>query len=533
MRSHIVIILLVAIAATPLVNASWAGRGQIEPDTSLDRTEGWMWTNPDTTKGTTIGHKVYFNAFTIQNTAYSTHGVSNNENFATVGSEHPSWPGNMAALLGVWTDCNSDGYIGFGDNALFEYRSELLLDTSVCPASTAKLTHNDGKWVDEFVAIGGETQVVDQNPYDITDNSARVWADWGRPTDPPQLIKCNAGFPPEGTTHSTGGLLRTVDCFDSYSATKAFDIVADSNTQTAPYSFSDSPENQTQSKSQLNKPNPWGEQGTAPAATVWDCNSAPLVQRSNFVTTHQVSAPKVPPTLNTAGTAQSTTEAAVDGLIDCDPTNDVSGNQFSYQIANTPYSPDKAGVWDASGAKIMSDFPMAYNEGKRPTTTGSLLGARDSLDQGVRMQSSDGQWISSTRISEDKNPYTARANLLTLQNPIAPVQYVTAYAFVSPLAVSTYGLIVNPSANKVGIYGFEKCGGATFGIVNGWDCDSTHWVCSGAYDCTGPANGGTVDMSVNVGQQYNLRDVDCYDNSVTAARSLGVSYGILTGTSCV
>src|SRR5438552_145953 len=200
MNVRVMTLALAAMLAIPAaLAAGWAGKGQYEPDTSFD-TPSYMWANPDVSAQPTTGgglNAVYFNTYTQQNTGYSTHGFDLSANLATVKLERQSWPGNLAALLGVWKDCNKDSYIGLGDQGLLEYRSELLLDTSVCPPITSgqappsspasaswnwtgALVHNDGIWVREFIAIGPESRsganplTSDANPYDISDNAARA-----------------------------------------------------------------------------------------------------------------------------------------------------------------------------------------------------------------------------------------------------------------------------------------------------------------------------------------------------------------------
>lgn len=150
-----------------------------------------------------------------------------------------------------------------------------------------------------------------------------------------------------------------------------------------------------------------------------------------------------------------------------------------------------------------------------------------------------------TIIGEDRNPYTNR-EVLKSGSVFAPVQYVTSYVSLSSTAISAYGLVL-PHGATTGIYGAENCGTAMSGVVNGWRCDPHTWwpgACQLGYDCcnTDP-NGGYAckvliegvpsDGSVDVGHPYNLRDVDCYDTSVDGARQAGVSYGTLTGTSCL
>src|SRR5439155_20516801 len=127
-------------------------------------------------------------------------GPSVSPNVGALGTATPLDPYTPMAVLGVWKDCNEDGYIGYGDQGLLEYRSELLaLSSSVCPPRSTPIdpttgrvpydwfpSHNDGSWVRELLPIGWDRQGLsitgqpyDLNIYDINDSGARVWADDG------------------------------------------------------------------------------------------------------------------------------------------------------------------------------------------------------------------------------------------------------------------------------------------------------------------------------------------------------------------
>jgi hypothetical protein len=287
MNIRVTTLALAVMLAVP-IGAAWSGKGSYEPDTSYDKTGPYMWQTADT--GANTGNRVYFNAYTQQNTGYSTHGFDLGFNLATAQFARPSWPGNLAALLGVWKDCNKDGFIGLGDQGIMEYRSELLIDTTACPPNAAgqappgsgpaphnwagALIHNDGIWVREFVPIGPDSVFPSQgdaNPYDITDNGARVWGDWGVPGALPPPTSCSVVFIPTGTFHSTGYFLWYADCSDGYVVTDTIDI-ATSTAGQGQLGFSDHPRDQFRSQSPLNQPDPWGDPGGASDAQAWDCS---------------------------------------------------------------------------------------------------------------------------------------------------------------------------------------------------------------------------------------------------------------------
>jgi hypothetical protein len=571
MHLRLAAILLAASLAIPLVNAvPWGAKGQYEPDTSFDRTNTYMWQTADTarlptnTVGVTdpnrVGHHVYFNAFTEQNTAYSLHGYSDNPNFATVQSSRGNWPGTLGALLGVWKDCNHDNYVGFGDNALFEYRAELLVKTdgtpdwTVCPvvalgavpgganSHNFVTVHNDGSWVREFIPLGPDaarSDLIDSNPFDLNDNGARVWADWKNPGEAPYETRCSVVFGPEDSYHSTGAILSMVDCVDGFFIVETFDAVTNATHADTlglgRISFTDHPHDPEHSASILNKPNPWGTQNQASYATVWDC-SQPQVPGTHQQPTNTigvgVSHPSTTPNPNLAGTPAGTANETATGLDDCNKNDNQQGTtttEWEASVANAPYANEKDGVSNYVLIKDQSDFPMSYSEGQRILgATLAPLGRQMATDS-ARAYDSEGLWTSDTRIAEDRNPYVNRDQ--AENRTLAPVQNMTSYAYVSPGAVTKYALLLNPSG-QLGTYGAEVCG-ASLGDVGGWRCDGTRWYPNGClYSCSGLIDGATVPVMVRVGQPYQLRDVDCYDQSIGALRGAGISWGTLTGTSC-
>ena len=102
----------------PSVAASWRGYGSLEPDTRLDALGGFMYT------GTPTGaNQVYFNAINTIDFAPA-------PNSALLGSRlAPLTASGFTAVLGVWRDCNGDGYMGMADGALREYRVEVSAAT--------------------------------------------------------------------------------------------------------------------------------------------------------------------------------------------------------------------------------------------------------------------------------------------------------------------------------------------------------------------------------------------------------------------
>jgi hypothetical protein len=171
--------------------------------------------------------------------------------------------------------------------------------------------------------------------------------------------------------------------------------------------------------------------------------------------------------------------------------------------------------------KIRND-PLYYNEAQRLLTTGA-----QSQDGGTGQTSTQGIWTPFTSGTGDN------AFVDVFGPQVSKVVYTTWYAMV-PNATSSLGLVM-PPGNANAVYGAQACAGFSTGHHGGWECDSTKW------DWGANAHGLTihsVDASqayldtIRVGAPYNLRDVDCYDESIGAARDASVSWGLLTGTSC-
>ncbi|HEX2022470.1 MAG TPA: hypothetical protein VHH36_07135 [Candidatus Thermoplasmatota archaeon] len=187
-------------AAVPAALASWRGPGTIEPDTPQDAEAVGVYNfdKNDVDPSESV-RKVYFNAFS---TSYLT---GFNPNTGAAGGTHVT-PAvvHIHAHLGIWKDCNNDGYVGDIESALMEYRAEVARQ-NICPVGL----HNDGTWIFELVHLGPMTDGnYAPNVRNVT--YAKVWADVGLPGATPGF-SCPLN-PPNGTTASTGGLLRYSGC---------------------------------------------------------------------------------------------------------------------------------------------------------------------------------------------------------------------------------------------------------------------------------------------------------------------------------
>ena len=287
------VVVLMLVASAPAVTGEWSVHGTIEPDTPQDAAGGFMFTSPDTSPS---GARVYFNAL---GNFYSS-GI--NPNSAQTGSRIMWFPfENPGAYLGVWKDCNADGYIGMAAGALSEYRAQLLESSTICPVGSQ---FNDGAWVYEFLWIAPQDNSRSARatmPHGaIIDPDAKVWGDIGLPGEPSMahLAPCEllrgtsltggATMPYRGWTSNTGVMLQYADCWTGHTAARAvteLDV-------TGQLGFED-PTRPHQSSSMLDQDlpvsvfgNPYAGQNDdehqtglydregdqTPAATVWDCD---------------------------------------------------------------------------------------------------------------------------------------------------------------------------------------------------------------------------------------------------------------------
>lgn len=199
---------VLAVAATMLASSAgavWRAGGEYEPNTQEDLIRGMMWTEPDTSPSDADAF-VYFNAYPTE------YPVATNPNSAELGSRiQVVGAREYLAMLGVWKDCNGDGYVGQMESALWDYPAALA-DASICAVGGK---HNDGKWIHEYLPIGpseGNQAGNTWASYIVNDSEARVWGDFGLPTDAAAQT-CPIVPPPHGTTANTGLALRWADCF--------------------------------------------------------------------------------------------------------------------------------------------------------------------------------------------------------------------------------------------------------------------------------------------------------------------------------
>lgn len=553
--------MVLSLLLVPSGLAAWAVRGNHEPDTVDDTTSGWMTLDPDRVPN---GAYVYFNGFASTGGLVTT---TLSPNLATLRTSIATLPLLPAALFGVWKDCNGDGFVGHGDQGLLEYPTSLLPNVTTCPALSGQFRHNDGKWVIEYVPIGYDdvTTARDEDPLNLNDTNARVWADWGRPGDAPMLT-C-ATFPaPHGAFRSTGGLLRWLDCFTAFRATSALNTIAHAVGEDE-LAFDDAPPDRPdRSTSPLNQPNPWGSESDESSAQVFDCSEPTVFQLEdptggglrNIATLHvgdstiyvngtdsegnilNITFFSPAPGTRDGGSPAGTVNETEAELTDCDRSNPggemigLNGRNGGSD-ADLPYLLEGPNEPISALPRTQTDHVFTFEEGARNGNLASILGARSRDDAGISPASVMGFWVGTGSNAAGPNAY-----LDTREAGPAPASYLTYYAYLSPSLVTQYSLRL-PAGSGFGVYGASGCSAGTFA------CDPTAWWRDSAghdivprdprlgadpNDPTIPDPYANTAIGVRIWQRFQMRDVDCFDASANTLRESGAHWGRLTGTAC-
>ncbi|MFP5356058.1 MAG: hypothetical protein ACLGIK_13075, partial [Gemmatimonadota bacterium] len=180
---------------------------------------GLMWLDTNYPRSTDNVPPVYFNAFHITT-------KSINPNSALLGSGNLVSPTTFDAILGIWKDCNDDGFIGLGETAAQSYPVELgVHNPHICPAglpepgSSHDYTHNDGVWIREFIHIGPPCESPERtvsracidNPAFLPINGTKVWGDSG-PPEVPVRYKCPRVVIPDDPNVTAPDTINWRDC---------------------------------------------------------------------------------------------------------------------------------------------------------------------------------------------------------------------------------------------------------------------------------------------------------------------------------
>lgn len=504
-------LLLAGGAFAPLASAGWKYRGTNEPDTAMDI--GWMYTTSDTSANPNV-QQIYFNGYAHVAELWV------NPNLGVTGSRlQPGAEISLSAMLGVWKDCNADGYIGFGEPGLMEYRSTLLLEQDICPpqvvtpgAPPAVYPFNDGSWVREFRWIGTKHALIGGTPANPTITvvpGTQVWFDWGLPNAAPGTTCPTTAV----NLRSVGGFLEWTDCFTRYQVVRNLNSVDDASGGLVPVGGWDMSDIE-HSENTLNVQNPawtplygadgdgWGEgamgrdnyaSGERPdrMVEVWDCsdNANPAPGSGN---------------VNPDGSAYEVVNETqyIAQKQDCKSTTSPDG---SNQAAPYPYPDSPAESTNAdSGKDEVSDL-FIFGAGTRRGVQGGagVLGPYAPADMGLGLERDldtiGPSWRSNTLWGRD--PQLVNRDGLDATGAI----YFTFYA-----KLGADPGVIGASVAKSGVETYGPCAGATSGKVNGWKCDPNEW------EATCIVNGADTRSCVKVGAEFHMRDVDCWDGRILA-----------------
>lgn len=575
-------ILAVAILTAPPAVGSWKSLGGYEPDTRFDEVDGWMWPEPNPTRTP----KVYLNVVP------SNPDLAVNPNSAELGSRiQPVGKMGFEAFYGVWVDCNKDGYIGHFETAMFEYRSEILTDQTVCPFGNSPHNVRDinpvsSGWVSELLWIsppsgadGNGDGVPDgRDGRSYKDLGARIWGDYGLPGDTMGQDRCaplepvnvsTAGYrgAPRGTYQSTGAFLDYADCLLAH---RGFDLLQPTLADVG-LGFD---EEHAKRRSFDQEGHPLNQQTLGRSdhnqtmLKVYDCSGPrERVQtgQSNVRTEEQRNLPggyKSPYIIVTDAYGQLTIQLhwnqtsgsgpANTSIREVTPTYRVpsvgspntggsAAGTYSHVTrgAQTDCDPgDKGGdVYSFGEGDVVPELAVAKN---RVTARFGFFEEQRS-GAGKRGNPFEGgvypvvRGVGLVIASGSRWYWEADAN----DPPVLPQvvrtsdfqfqggEYWTFYANMSSTLLSTG--IVTPANGATGSYGDEWCGGQRSGIVNGFVCDPDQWYRGKDGALARDSTGRPLaDYYPKIGQTYYMRDIDCFDGSLARGQPVYASSALLS-----
>ena len=507
--------LAVAILLAPTAASTWYIGGTFEPDMPAHDTAAWMFQEPPPLGA----DRVYFAALTLLKGPV---GVSPNVGLLQSRLEAPASEFHVA-VLGVWKDCNGDGYVGAAEHGFREYSSSLLSNTAVCPPATGSPSswtagaHNYNGWVSELVPIG---PAGGPGRY-YADLDAKVWGDYHRPDERPFYQSCTLQPFPRGTMQDTGGMLNYVECRVEQrlytNGLQTFNAVVDLVGDPLGLRFESIDDARSGELGQINT---FGEESEEHSpAYIWDCSASPTA----VPVVGNVWGPS--PTVNTGAPPTEWSIAAfgnhtyegVDAVEDCDPSNDEGRHFYGY------FEDDFNGI-DPNN-KTEADWNFGFVKETRGGPPGGTIfkpgtAGAPNADGGIGWTGyqmsgwyADSWWASKT------GPNTVRPDLAGGSVGFAPAHVLTFYAFVSQQTTDR-GFAL--PGTTLGTYGSWHCGSNTSGIHNGWNCDADIWYINP--DGSFPDD-VTLAGLAKPGWKYQLRDVDCYDGSILGLPTGGPALG--------
>lgn len=570
--NRIVPVTALAIAAAfvaPAAMATWMSGGTFEPDSSYDVGSGYNW--EDAPGANT--KRIYFNVYQSE----ATYGSgSANPNVGALRTQFTA-SGNLyfEAHLGVWTDCNGDGYIGMAESAVREYRAELLAAAppaaaALCPAKSGGIgkwpdgANNYNGWVTELIPI---LRAPGSDARAYRDANAIVWGDFGAPVPSGPEFSAPAaggGCPltplPRGFWSQTGGAIDYTDCHLDHTLGETYNFAVITAGQDG--LALDNSDTWIQPGHPLNQPTFGSGKSDDAMIKAQDCSRNTdedyIVNDDNQgLYVRPAPANPVNPSGSIAGSYNHTTEAVRE---DCRPSQNDDGDFYallgegdqaedstSRKTASTfnfdsgymarggiPFgvgtgsagAPSDAGIDVLGGALIVEQAEWRGNvtyvaSTPDPTdgtvTRGSVQGTTDDTTEPITDATTDP--VTDPILGEAEDPATT--------DPIGPgdirpanATYASFYAYV-PGAIGR-GFQV-PSSG--GFYAAAFCPtgfGPGAGVHWGWECDASAW-----YKLeNGEPVGENEFKLARPGQAFHLRDVDCWDGSFSADEQDQITAGI-------
>ncbi|HET6403246.1 MAG TPA: hypothetical protein VFH78_01260 [Candidatus Thermoplasmatota archaeon] len=538
MHRTLIAILTTALLALPAASATWYFAQSYEPSTEYD-TELWMFQDPPPV----TEQRVYFAAeshylFALGPYISPNVGLLHSRIEVSNGEHH-------SAMLGVWRDCNGDGYVGAAETAVREYPASLLLSEEACPATTGPANgwtagaHNYNGWVSELIPIGRDGLIaVDRRMY--LDDDVRVWGDYHRPDEAPFHRPCPLSPQPRGTYQSTGGAINFVDC--------RADIIGLMNIAFAETGdplnlrFSDTDDARSGPLGQIQTFGP--EDSEQRTLTVWDCSSrtrvgdelnktplGPLAPAAVHNLEFAEAEPKLERTDDPLRGVAATYNHTFEGVMvaggtgrNCDTSDDFGHDFYSTTCPTFVYC---VGEDDFNGInpkdKREAHFNMRFDSGQRGIQS-AILGPRDPIfgtggiaaDGGLRW-GGGGTWSVGSYWLTKPGFGTIRTHLQDPSNAtVEPAGglYFTWYAYV-PENLTARGFKL-PGGE--GVYASWHCGSNTSGVHNGFNCNKALWYLNPTGTPSCPTCAAELERHELAlpGDPYNLRDVDCYDGGIGA-----------------
>ena len=499
--------LALAIAVAALMSqpaaAEWFAHGNYEPDTPYD-TAQWMW--QDAPGSAT--NRLYFSVISGYNAAVISFGkptINPNVGVIHTRTETPTLE-IQHGFLGVWVDCNKDGYMGHFESALREYSSALLTDKSLCPETPGPTTswtagaHNYNGWVSEYVPIIDASTNFDARAY--VDPDAHIWGDFDRPDEHPLERNCPTTSFPRGALQTTGGVLSYLDCRMDILGPSNF--VMESIGDPLDLTFSDE---DNASTGRLGQVWLWGDPSTDRAAvSAVDCDETPTSVGPVDIRTPAptlLPASNDPTRISVGGQVNQTHEELAPND-DCDTSNDGGREVMEFGIFSIEDA-DFNSVNPNRKTEANWNFNVApAQRGAAPFIAGPSSG-RSGIPQDAGTGIGGTHWLSDS-IWTKFGPRTVRYDLDSSSVDIAGAYWLSFYAQVG--TATTGRNFVAPGSGS-GEYGSWACGDHTSGIHEGWNCDVDAWYRN--LDGSVPYN--IYDLA-KPGWLYQFRDVDCYDGAI-------------------